>query len=293
MKFQIFCLCLLSVLWCNNVTAYSSDDGGSGIECLQDYRKEKLEIDSTSTVTERSSRCRFIITSSLKLVTSAIENQIASSMADDAGCLINEFRYKRIADLIVMMSLIKKRELSKELSELRENKTETRMDKVEAAFDDELVQVAFKCDVDQKKFIEIFYKYLRTEVPRNVTHSAFVHNYCFAKYVVDNELFPLENIEINPYGIGSNVNCGAIIREEREREEQRLRTKYMRSTQTELECIEEEYRIRHIFDIHISLLVLRYFDLPRDIEDELTIKFKSHCWTAVRCGKYSYVNFCT
>lgn len=280
---------MLSVLWCKNVIAYSSDDDGvgDGIECLQEYLKQKEDskIESTSTVTKTSSRCGLITSSSLKLMGLTIGSQITSTMPDDALCLIDELRTREITDIFLKLLVIQK-------SELSESEMKTRMNKTGTVLENELVQAALNCDTDQKKIVEIFHKYLRNKISRNLTYSAFVHNYCFAKYAVDVGLFPLENIEINSYGIANNVNCGTIIREEREREEQRLRTKYMRKTQTDLECIVEEYKIRHIFDVHISLLVLRYLDFPRDIEEKLITKFRAHCWTSMRCGKYVVVNFC-
>lgn len=136
---------------------------------------------------------------------------------------------------------------------------------------EDLVKVALKCDADVEKFIDIFSDFLGI---KNVTLSALEHNYCFAKYAADNELLPLENIELNPNRISTiNIDCGGIIKEERERFEKEL-VKTINASPSEIKCISEEYRNKNIFDAQISSLVLTYLDFPKEIKEAATAKLK-------------------
>ncbi len=197
----VYFLMGITFLLCYQVTAKTSDsdDGDSGTECLKKYlqQKGKLEIESTAPV-ELGLRCRFLTTAALRILSATIESRITSGFPSEAECLNKEFKNQDVADVIVKMEVIKK-------SELNEHEKQTRSDDAKTELKNDLGNVATTCGTDPNKFIESFNPYLGIKSPLNVTLPSLEHNYCFAKYVADNQLLPLDNIELNPYGIATYV----------------------------------------------------------------------------------------
>lgn len=282
MKIKIFCLLIVTVFSCNKVTAESSADDSDTItrECLEEYLEQKGNIKGDFPTREWSFRCRTIAVTALRILNKSVESQINSTIhGSDAACLIKQFKNLEILDLLVKLEVV-------EQSKLSESEMETRTDETITELRNALVNAALKCRTDQEKFVEIFNGYLGIKSPRNVTLSALEHNFCFAKFVADNHLLPMENIDLNPNGIVTdNVNCDAIINEEREREEADYRNKLKDLKENVIECILEEYRKGQYFQSHISELVVGFLEFPKDIEDAETEKLKA------TVGQIAYIGF--
>lgn len=282
MKIETFCLLIVTVFSCNKVTAESSADDSDTItrECLEEYLEQKGNIKGDIPTKEWSFRCRTIAATALRILNKSIESQINSTMhGSDAACLIKQFKNLQILDLLVKLEVI-------EQSKLSETEMDTRTDETQTELRNDLANAALKCETDQEKFVEIFDGYLGIKSPRNVTLSALEHNYCFAKFAADNHLLPMEKIDLNPNGIVTdNVNCDAIINAEREQDKADYRNKLKDLKENVIDCILEEYRKGQYFQSHISELVVRFLEFPKDIEDAETEKLKS------TDGQMAYIGF--
>lgn len=191
----------------------------------------------------------------LKVLNALIQSKITETLPDDAVCLIKEFKNQEISDVLVKLRIIKKSKLSDDEIRIETNQTSEELK-------NDLTIVAFKCETDQHKFLEIFKEYFGIKSPRKVTLSALEHYYCFAKYASDNDVLPLKNVDLNPYGIVTeDINCDAIISEERAVQEEKLR-------------VVEEFRSKKLYDADIGAEVFKYLDFPKDIEEKGKEKLK-------------------
>lgn len=250
------------------VTGNYSDTSNRGTKCMQEYlrRKGKLEIETPTHQWDLS--CRFITTSVLSILSSTIDSKITSSFPDNAKCLFNEYRNREISDVIVKLDVIRKSELSEYEKQFQSNDTRNELR-------NELMNVALSCETDPSEFLVAFNVYLGIKSPRNTTQSSLEHNYCFAKYVADNKLLPLDNVELNPFGLTTvGLDCDAIISEQQQREEDDIRKILKPVSPSLVECNIKQYREEKIFQASIKAKVLRFLDFPADVQEAEIKKLK-------------------
>lgn len=270
MKFKINCLLIVVTLFCSKITADTTDprSDSDDDECIKEYLQHKGKIKSDLPVRPSTLYCRFTAATYLRIILTITERDVKDIIPNDAECLLKEFKSQEVLDVILKMKVIAESQLNDTRNELRKD----------------LSSIALKCRTDEKKYIEIFNIFLgienanknETAAPiteeestiKNVTLSASEHYYCFAKYTADNKLLRLENVELNPNVIAIvNIKCDAIIKEELERFENELSEKIDASPMV-IACIIKEMKNVNFFDTHISLLVLNYFEFPKETENE-------------------------
>lgn len=258
MKLNWFCILIVIALSCTFVTAKDSSDE-DGQACLETYLQQKGKLGINFPVRQSSLfLCRFVTPITLRVVESLIENQIKEEIPNDADCLIREFKNKESLDILIKLNVIEESNLSES-----EIKTQTNVTRNELRQD--LIKTATQCETNEVDFIAIFNEFLGI---KNETLSALEHKYCFAKYAADNELLPLQNIDLNPNGIVTTyIDCKAIIKKERRQHERNAREKVKARNPEAANCVMEAYNTKNVFNTYIIMSVLDYVELPKETKD--------------------------
>jgi len=283
MKLNWFCLLIVVAHFCFNVTLASSSDD-DGVECLGTYLHQKGKLSADFPIRESGTQsppiyCRFVTAITLRVVQSLIESSIQEVLPKDADCLKSEFKNQETLDVIVKLSVI-------EDSNLSENDINTQTNVTRDELKQDLIKIALQCETDEKKFIEIFNSFLGI---KNETLAALHHNYCFAKYAADNELLPLNGIELNSNGIvTSRLDCNAIIKKERRKHERNAREKVKANNPKSLNCVMDAYVNQNVFNIYVVMNVIDYVEFPKETKDEESNKVANKFADFTRT-----VGFCT
>lgn len=187
----------------------------------------------------------------------SLDNKLRKENSNNADCLVNEFKNQETLDLLVKLNVLEK-------SELKENEMKNQMNETKNELKRDFGKIAVQCQIDESKFVSTFNCYLGI---KNVTLEASEHNYCFAKFAADNNLLPLENIELNPNAIEiASINCDEIIEKERRMKEDELLNTLYRHPKT-TQCVLNAYRRENLFGSEIAAKVLNNLEFPKATKD--------------------------
>jgi len=264
MKLKFVTVLIVVAICCLNVAADSDDDEIDA--CIENYLKQKGKLARNFPVVPVTStvKCRFASIFTVTLVRRIIVHLINAKHPNDATCLASEFENHETTDLIVKLNVIDDSKL------LSENEMQTQTNETRMELKHDLIKIAIQCGTEITEFIATFNEFLGI---KNVTLSAQQHNYCFAKYAADNGLLPLQNVDLNPYGIQTtHIDCPSIMRKERRAVEQTLRSKTKENMPDRVSCVINAYRNKKIFDTSIASKVLEYVELSKEVKKVETDK---------------------
>lgn len=203
-----------------------------------------------------SSRCRLVVPFYMQTLKTIFNDRIANKFPlNVTECLTSEFDNVETldhimkADIIEWSSLFNSSERITQLKELNDQGNEAN------------IKISVKCKVGEI-YTNIFNKSLED----------FQHDYCMTKYVVDNQLVELENVDMNPHSIDLGIfNCTNIINAERGKTEGEFsdRISVTETHQKSLDCAMNEFRSVKMFDWKVALTVLNNLNKPKELEDEL------------------------
>lgn len=278
MKFVIYCV-VLSVTLSYVYAAKVLDEGEA---CLVQYLKGKAKLSSSFPSTlQPSSRCRLAIPITLQTVREIIVDQVKEKTSGDSECLITEFDNQDTLDDVLKISLIQE---SKILSENeKKNQLATSRDELKQ----DLRKIAIQCHTDDTAFISVFNEYLGI---KNETLEVFQFEYCISKYVADNSLLAMDNIDLNPHNIDTkNINCDNLIERERNKVANDMREKLASTPNPEqiFECVMVAFNNDKIFDYGLAMRVLYILDFPRETKESektrITQKIASFALSTFTC----------
>lgn len=248
-KIVLFCVVIYATIYCS--TGESDYPLGEvlGEACTVQYLKERGRLtESLESTVPPPSRCRLVIPFVVQFTTLFFQDGIAKDYPRNvADCLINEldknepFDYYLKADLIKWSSLFSSSEKSTQLKEANNQ------------LDEVLKEITVKCKADESH-TKIF----------NETWEDYQHDYCVAKYAIDNQLVELKKVDINPHHIDTNsFNCTKIVNIERSKTEKQYSDKMSATEngQRSLDCVINEFRNGNMFDWKVASTLIRKLEI--------------------------------
>lgn len=223
---------IYTTLCYSSVTAQEESEA-----CIVQYLKENGKLDNSFPSTPPTALCHISMPFSLSVVRSKNNDLIEKSFPNKASCLIKEFANKTSVDFQLKIGIIKN-------SNLTESDLKTQLVDARNEFKTSLEDIASQCGVNDT-FISLFNSDLGIKTLKS--------DYCFAKYVVDEGLLPLINIDLNAYHIETKtVNCSSFIEEEARIHEENFSSRVYFYK----ECMLNAYKSGKIFDWYVAGIVL-------------------------------------
>lgn len=273
MKLPIFYLVIYAEILYVSTAADTFYDGEA---CLIQYLQKKGLLDkSFKSLQKPSPNCVLVMPLTKIVLRKTFTERIEKDLPDYADCLILNFDDQQTLDLVIKISVI------------LETNAKTGLESTRQALRDDLKKIMAQCETNDERFISTFNDYLEN---KNVTLEEVQQVYCMSKYVADNKVLDLTNVELNPGQIEtSNLDCNRMIERFRNESERELHDKIlsMRQGQKILDCVMEAYKSGGIFDAGIALKVLYSLDVPKDVNDseraKLTEKLSGFALTTYTC----------
>jgi len=259
MKFSLYCLALGITL--SYVCARAILDEGEA--CLVQYlkNKEKLSQDFPSTLLQALPNCDLGVQIAIQVLRKAIVDKIKETLPVELECLTNEFDNRETLDQLVKISIISESKM------LSENGKKTQLEICRSQLKLDVEKIAIQCNANVRIFKNIFNEALGI---KNETLAVLQYEYCITKYVADNSLLPLNNVDLNPKNINTeNVDCNDIIDKERAKTVQEIRDKLVATQNGDsiFECVSNAYNKDRIFDWSLAIKVLHIVDLPKETDE--------------------------
>ncbi len=274
-KVLLFC-----VVFCAAVCSADQNHYLNGQACLVQHLKTKGKLNqSFQSTLEPTSRCRLVMPLTIQILKTSVTDRVKNDFPNEADCLNDEFDNKEAVDFLIKLDVIKSSTL------LSVSARDTQLEDTRSLFKDDLEDIARQCLVDDKNFVKIFNDVLGI---KNETLVAYQHEYCMAKYVVDNDLLEVNNLDINPQRIDTNnVNCDYIIDVERSKTEKELSDKLSATPegQRSLSCVLNAFRSGNMFGYKIALIVLNNLDVTSEVKVEQSNKI------SVKLGEFAMSTF--
>lgn len=225
--------------------------------CLVKYlqNKGKLTRNFQTALPASSVLCRFITPWALQTVNDAASDLVEEAFPTATDCLTMGFRDKEVIDYIMKIQVLG-------VSEALDSR-EIRLETTRSKFKQELESIASNCQIDQKDFVKLFNRNLGI---KNDTLEMVQYEYCLAKYIVDNNVLELDNVEMNPQHITpDSVDCDSIIDADKRKIEEGLNGKGSEKlSQRSMSCIVDSYRSMKMYDWSAVAKVLQLFEVPRE-----------------------------
>lgn len=260
MKFAIRCLAVYIYAQFLYVSA-SGNAFNDGEACLIQYLHKKGKLDDNFTSIEKPSpNCLFVMPLTKMVLRKTFTDRIDSEIPNHSDCLKARFDSQETLDLVIKISVI------------REVDIKTELDPVRRALHDDLKNIMSHCDTNDESFLAIFNDYLGN---KNETLAVLQEDYCVSKYVADNNILDLSNVELNPNRIDTeNLNCNQMVEKLKNDSEQELSDKIASLPHGKkiLVCVMDAYKTNKIFETGIALKVLYNLDVPKDLKESEKVR---------------------
>ncbi|KAG4073193.1 hypothetical protein HA402_002582 [Bradysia odoriphaga] len=174
-----------------------------------------------------------------------------------ALCLNDKFEAKGAIDYFMKIHMLLR----------ADNVNDTQLNKTRNKFKKMLKEIAVGCVSDDTNFIKIF-NYVLGIVGETLV--AQQQEYCLTKYVVDNKLLELKNVDINPHHIDhESVNCDHIVDVERNKTKKDFRDKLsaISNVKESLDSVMEAFKNHKGFDWLVALKLLNSLDIPSQVRE--------------------------
>ncbi len=239
----------------------------NGEACIVQYLIAKGKLDEPfQSVQQPSSGCLLVIPLTLQILKSTAKDEITNEFPHEADCLTDEFDQRETFDYLIKMDLIKISSL------LSASVRRIRLEQTKEQLNDELKGIANQCLVDDEKFVRFFNENFG---PRDETLELYQREYCLAKYVVDNRLLELTNVNLNPHYIDlDRINCDSIIDVERSKTENELSDK-LSATEAgrgSMDCVMNAFKSADAFGYKIAFIVLNNVNVTSEVKEVERIK---------------------
>lgn len=195
-----------------------------------------------------------------------IADIIEPKFHNSSDCLMSQFDHQATIDLLIKISVLQETEYLRENVETDWNLISNKLRATRVALHKVLENIVFMCETD-KRFFDIFVEYLGN---KNEILKVLKLDYCMAKYVADNQLLNLDNVELNPHDIASDdVDCNNVIELERKKSFEHVVDKIssLPNAEAMLGCVLDIYKNGNIFDSRIAFKVLHSLDVPKEIKE--------------------------
>lgn len=259
MKFAIYC-CIVIYAEILYVSA-TNNAFNDGEACLVQYLQRKGKLDNNFKTAEKPSpNCLFVMPLTKMVVRKKFTDRIEKEIPNHSECLIKKFDGEETLDLLIKMSVIQEGEMKSELDSTR------------TALHEDLKTIMSHCETNDNRFLIIFNDYLENE---NKTLEILQQDYCMSKYVAENKILDLTNVELNPNQVDStNLDCNRIIEKFRIDSEKELTDKISSLANGEKisKCVLDAYKNGEIFDSGVALKVLYNLDVPKETKESEKVR---------------------
>lgn len=256
---MLFCLLYYATLCFATINYYRRAEF-----CYEQHLKENGKLSETyESKAPPVSDCNGILGTMYETELTYLEDKAKNMFPNQSNvskCLKDEFKQRKAVDHIRKIILIKRNRF------LSVSAKDAMLDEARFEFKDELKKMADRCVVDDKTVIQIYNDQLGI---KNETLVAYQHQYCMAKYVVDNQIIQVDNVDINPHHIDTDsINCVSLLAIERETAENDLKNHLIASqfSQRRIDCILNVSKTNDVFGHQIAFKLLHfYFAVPDDV----------------------------
>lgn len=242
-----------------------SSELDEGKKCVVQYLKEKGKLNPNFPSNKPNPNCRLV----LGLVVSAIENGMIESLtysSPNSACVTNEFKNRESIDIFMKIEAIT---LNKEMNE---NEIEMQLKEAKDELKENLNQIGRACDTDPS-FGGQFDHILGI---KNDSLAVLQQKYCLAKYVVDNNVLVLKDVDINPDRISiENIECGRVIDNYRHNELTKIKDGSTSISPLFSDCMIQKYLDDDYFNVILALKVLEEIPLRPKYKREETERLNS------------------
>lgn len=259
MKFALYCLIICTEIYYISAVDNTFHDGEA---CLVQYLQRKGKLDASFKLTEKPSpNCVFAIPLTKMVARKSIMDKIEKDIPSHSECLMAKFDSQETLDLLIKISVV------------HDGDDKTELQSARNALRDDLKTVMSHCETNDARFSTIFDSYLGI---KNETLEVLQQDYCLAKYVADNKIVDLKNIDLNPHQIdtGSSLNCNQIVDRLRNDAEKELADKIstLPKGQRILGCVMNAFQNGKVFDSGVALKVLYNLDVPTELKESEKVK---------------------
>jgi hypothetical protein len=237
--------------------------------CLVQYLQTKGKLSADFPSAEPAPPdCDFETQLFIHVIKASVFNSIEDEIPNAASCLIKQVDdNKEVVDYIVKINLLATSR------SVNESERPTQVEATRNQLKEDLAKIATHCLTDYKQFINIFID-LRLGL-KNDSLTVLQHDYCLAKYAVDNQLVEFGEVEINPRHIDlDSFNCEQILEADRNKS-----AKYFNDANAEtfkgeeaMNCAVNVYKNDRIYDWRVALLVIKNLDFSVETKRVETAK---------------------
>lgn len=253
-KFIFFCLTICAALSSIEVNNYVREGEACSVEYLQSKGKLSEKFLSSQPA---SSQCRLVIPLTIQVINTIVHDMITKEIPAVADCLIEELDNKGAIDYIILLNVVTVNRF------LNETERQAQFNTTRNDFRVELEEIASHCQIDSRSFIKIFNGYLGV---KDESLDMVKQEYCLVKYVADNKIVDLGNVETNSKNIDHDtVICDGIVEADRRKTEGEVMEKI--TDKEVLSCATDYYMSNKIYDSIVGLEVLRKVDLPAEAKE--------------------------
>lgn len=245
--------------------SYYEGDASSDSECtLRDLKAER-KLDINFPMSKEPPKCRLTWSELNRAVRDDMREVIGKHMPNNSNCLPDELVNRdKTMDLILTITAIQEAEF------FSESEKNFRLISYRNDMRTDLEEIAAKCQVSADEFVSLFQKAFEN----NETLIAMESTYCLAKYVTDNEILDLSDVNLNPNNIGiETLNCSLLVAEEKCKDEVRVRDHITLRDEAAVACLMNVYRENKIFELDFASLVLRDLEMSAETRRLQRIKY--------------------
>lgn len=270
---SIFCCVLIYGKFCCleafvMPNSYYELDGSTDSECtLRDLKTERnLEFDFP--MSKETPKCRLTWSQLNEAVREEMKLFIAKHAPSDGNCLSDRFvKSDKTLDLVLTITAIQAGDF------FSATEKKVRLVNFQNDLKNNLEEIANECKYPKDKFLELF----QGAFMNNETLIAMESTYCLAKYVTDNEVLTLRDVNLNPHNINTdNLNCSIVIEEERRKDEERFRDNMTLRDQTAIACVMNVYTENEVFYLDFAEMVLDKSEISEEMKrsekDKINLK---------------------
>ncbi|CRK92413.1 CLUMA_CG005972, isoform A [Clunio marinus] len=242
----------------------SASDKDTGITCLIKYLKDHGRLEEDFPLPQKPAHAQ-ACDAVVRLVLPTIEREFLSKLSEKesikSDCVSAQLKKGGLLDYLIKEEVIESstdlsnQEVMKKLAETRET--------IKGILDN----AAVFCNSDAT-YAGLFDKYLGL---KNESLSALQSHYCMAKYVIDEEIIDVGNVNINPSNIDTAAaNCDTVISNAKAEVEAQLRDKYKEQnlSQSKINCIMRSFRRNKMFENSIALGALENLEISLETKRE-------------------------
>lgn len=238
--------------------SYYEGDASTDSECILRDLKTERKMDIDFPMSNEPPQCRLTWSEVNRVVREDMREFIVKQMPNHSNCLPDELiNRNRTMDLILTISAIQEAEF------FSESEKNFRLINFRNELQTDLKEIAVKCKASEEEFVSLFRKAFES----NETLIAMESTYCMAKYVTEQGVLDLADVNLNPHNIRiENLNCTVVMADEICKDEKRIRDHITLRDEGAVACLMNVYKEKKVVELDFAALVLRDLEMPVEVK---------------------------